>query len=111
GGKVEHVVHVALHMEVVGDVVVDQAELTVLEEVVDVARLAGDHVVDGGHLRSRLDEGSAHVGSEEPCAAEHDGVLPFEWSPVAQVRHQSSNSTGTKRKGLERRVPRSAWLA
>src|SRR5690606_40262060 len=61
----EDVVDFAFDVQVVGDVVVDEPEPAVLEEVVDVAGLAGDQVVDGGDLRPRLDQGGAHVGRSE----------------------------------------------
>jgi len=86
----------AFDVQVVGDVVVDEAEPAMLEQVVDVVGLSGDQVVDGGDLGSCLDQGGADVGTEEAGASQHHHVLVGEGLPVAQVLHGSSE---TFRKG------------
>src|SRR5690606_1925482 len=91
-GEVEDVVDVAFDVQVVGDVVVDEPEPAVLEEVVDVAGLAGDQVVDGGDLRPRLDQGGAHVGAEEAGAAKDNDVFVGERLPTGQVLNGSSRA-------------------
>jgi hypothetical protein len=86
GGEVEHVVDFTGDMHVVGDVVVDEAELLVTHQVGHILGVACDQVVETGDLCTRIDEPGAEVRPEEPCPTHDDGMFSLEFLEPAERR-------------------------
>ncbi len=64
-GPVQHEVHRARDVEVLGHVVVQELEPVVAEQVLDVVGPAGRQVVEDDHPRPQADQPAGQVGPEE----------------------------------------------
>src|SRR5204863_2847408 len=67
--EVQYVIERAVDVDVVGDVVFDEAEAVAAEEVLDVFRIAGDEVVHADDFVSAIEKELAEVRAEEAGAA------------------------------------------
>ena len=75
-GEVQHQVDVAGDVHVVGDVGLHQPERADADQVRDVARVAGDEVVQAEHVPAVVQQPLAQVRAEEPGTAGHHRPLP-----------------------------------
>ncbi len=63
-GPVQHVVHRAVHLDVVRDVVADELEVAIAQ-VRDVGQVSGQQVVDAHHRVAAVEQGLGQMGADE----------------------------------------------
>ena len=90
--EVQDVVERPVDVDVVRDVVLDEREAVAADEVLDVARDAGDEVVDADDFMAALEEQLAEVRAEEARAAGDE-----------RAAHQTRSRTCARRRRGRRR--------
>ena len=91
-GPVQHEVHRAVDVDVVGDVVLDEGEVAV-DQVRDVRRVAGQQVVDADHLVAAIEQRFGQVRADESGRTGDDDAF-FSWIQKSIVRRSSRRACG-----------------